>query len=135
MIHIIPHLDNDENEIKGSNKINGEDVSNYYLFPKGNSNGYDITFVIGCNENIKNTDKIGILLLCRFHNFQPLMSRKKKQTAQKLFNDIIQCLKNNGLERKRSGGSSGYVTYSENLMQLLKTHNCTPRISKGMIYS
>ena len=50
LIHIIPHLDNDENEIKGSNKINGEDVSNYYLFPKGNSNGYDITFVIGCNE-------------------------------------------------------------------------------------
>ena len=87
--------------------------------------------IIGINPNKQNNDITGSLLLMRFHKFNPILSRRKKLTSQKLFDDITSLLKNDGLERRRMGGSSCFIKYSENLKVLMKSHNSSPRVAKG----
>ena len=115
--------------MKGSNKLTSDEIQNYYLF-NDNNQKYDITVIVGCKNSV---DSTGQLLLMRFNNYNPVLSKKKKQNVQNLFNDLVYLLKNDGLERRRQGGSSGKISYSKNLMKLMSTHNCTPRKSKGML--
>lgn len=43
-------------------------------------------------------------------------------------------LSNGGIERRRSGGSSGFVSYSESFMRLMSTSNSSPRASCGAVW-
>ena len=101
------------------------------MFEGNVESNIDVTIIIGINHNKENNDTTGSLLLMRFHKFNPILSRRKKQTTQKLFDDITSLLKNNGLERRRMGGSSCFIKYSENLKVLMKSHNSSPRVAKG----
>ena len=58
----------------------------------------------------------------------------KKMTTKDLFQELQGLLKNNGLERRRTGGSSGYVSYTKELKLMMATANSSPRNSKGAIW-
>ena len=119
--------------MKGDNTITGDEVSSYNLFCNQIKGDFDASVIIGLH---KNNDKVksGTLLLCRYHKFNPNLSKRKRQTTQKLFTALSKSLKNECLERKRLGGSSGINEYSHNLKLLMKTHNTSPRKSKGIFY-
>ena len=131
LIYLIPFIGIDKNETKGCNKITKGKISSYYLFDE-NEVAHDVTIILGLKEmrNLCNEDVH--LLHMRFHKYTPVLSRKKKQTVQKLYNDLRKVLKNDGLERRRRGGSSGFVSYNENLKKMMKSHNVSPRNSKGI---
>ena len=50
-----------------------------------------------------------------------------------IFQELQCLLKNNGLERLRTGGSSGYVSYTKELKLMMVTPNSSPRNSKFSI--
>ena len=75
----------------------------YLIDPSANE--FDTTILIGFEDD--NCD--GSLLLCRFHKLHPLLSKRKKQMSRKLLRGVMNELKNNGLERRQTGGSSGYT--------------------------
>ena len=114
LIYLIPFIGIHSNENKGCNKIKKEDITNYYFFEE-NSVNHDVTVILGCKSITTRCSEDVHLLHMRFHKYTPVFSRKKKLTVQKLFNDLKKELKNDGLERRRRGGSSGFVTYNANL--------------------
>ena len=59
-------------------------------------------------------------------------THEKVEFEQRLFSNLLPKL--NGIERKRTGGSSGQFRYSKELMTLLHTTNSTPRNSKGVVW-
>ena len=129
MIHLLPACENKRTNIKGSNKISADEVQSSFLF-NSKEHKCDVTIMIGYNTGETN----GSLLLCRFHNLSPTLSNKKKQTVKKLLYDLQGLLKNNGLERRRVGGSSGFTTFSKEMKLLMSTPNSTPRCAKGTVY-
>ena len=72
----------------------------------------------------------GILILMRFNKYKVKFSKRRKQTGSKVLQELINSLKNNGLERRRLGESSGIVQCNHNFHLLMKTHNSSPRFSK-----
>ena len=62
------------------------------------------------------------------------VSKKRTESARVLLQDLQEHLKNNGLERRRTGGSSGQIAYSDELLLLLQSHNSSPRCSKGTVF-
>ena len=88
--------------MKGSNEVNSDQIQKYYLFNDNNQNS-DITVIVGCKNNVENleekSDNTGLLLLMRFNNYVPVLSKRKKQSVQKVFNDLVHLLKNDGLEK------------------------------------
>ena len=88
--------------MKGSNEVNSDQIQKYYLFNDNNQN-LDITVIVGCKNNVENleekSDNTGLLLLMRFNNYVPVLSKRKKQSVQKVFNDLVHLLKNDGLEK------------------------------------
>ena len=131
VIHFANYTGNLFNREKGDNTSTAEEIKQYYLFEGNVESNIDVTIIIGINHNKENNDTTGSLLLMRFHKFNPILSRRKKQTTQKLFDDITSLLKNDGLERRRMGGSSCFIKYSKNLKVLMKSHNSSPRVAKG----
>lgn len=116
--------------IKGRNDITDEEVrGSVYLKPPPD-NRIDVSLVVGYGAPSND----GNLLLCRFHRMTPNISKKKKQNTRVLLQDLQEQLKNNGLERRRAGGSSGEVNYSKELHILLQSHNSSPRCSKGTVF-
>ena len=111
----------------GSNRISKEELSSSYFFTNSTST-HDVTCIIGKK---KINDSNGVLLLMRFNKYIVKFSKRSKQTGSKLLLELINSLKNNGLERRRLGGSSGIVQCNHNFHLLMKTHNSSPRFSKG----
>ena len=132
MIYLIPFIGIDSNETKGCNKIAKEKINSYYFFDEKEVN-HDVTIILGLKEIRNHCDEDLHLLHMRFHKYTPVLSRKKKQTVQKFYNDLRKVLKNDGLERRRRGGSSGFVSYHHNLKKMMKSHNVSPRNSKGIV--
>ena len=116
---------------RGSNVIAPDEVTKYYYFNENNANiesaGIDVHVIIGNRKNI------GMLLLMRFTKYIPHFKKRKKQSAHMLFNEIVSTLKNDGLERRREGGSSGLICHSKIIKKMLKTPNSSPRTSKGKL--
>ena len=93
-----------------------------------NSSPCNVTFVL-CRESEASMNLN--LALCRFHGMtKPMESRD----AIRLFKQAKNVLKNECLERRRSGGSSGEIQYSKDLMKMLHTPNSSPRCSSGTIF-
>jgi hypothetical protein len=88
----------------------------------------DVTFVL-CRESQSSANLS--LALCRFHGMTKPMEPKD---ATALFKKAKSVLKNDCLERRRSGGSSGEIQHSKTLMKMLHTPNSTPRKSTGSIF-
>lgn len=87
------------------------------------------TVVLGLDDDNKDTASV---LCCRFHSFKGQLHDKQVKTVLK---DMQDQLRNNGLERRRTGGSSGKLRMnSKELKLLLKTENSSPRNSKGVIW-
>ncbi|GFH47040.1 predicted protein [Chaetoceros tenuissimus] len=111
-------------------RFKSADISKMVYFDHNkHSNDCDVTIIIGIN----NDRKTGTLLLCRFHRLQA----KLGIISERLLLEQLQSqlpFHNNGLERMRTGGSSGLCSYSPELKQMLHTHNSTPRMSKGSIF-
>ena len=114
---------------KGCNEITPEDVVKFYLFqPKTDC---DISFIIGYNEG---TDR-GSILLLRFHRLCKDLVRKVSGNASiQMWKKMFSQLKNDGIERFRKGGSSGYASYDLLLNKLMSTPNSSPRNSPGVIW-
>ena len=87
------------------------------------------TVVLGLDDMNKDTASV---LCCRFHSFKAQYTEKQ---AKEILKDMQDQLKNNGLERRRTGGSSGKLRMgSKELKLLLHTENSSPRNSKGVIW-
>lgn len=91
--------------------------------------GADVTIILSYDENKE--DGAAILVLARFHK---LGKGHGSVDPKFLLKKIQDQLKNNGFERRRSGGSSGPVTYSKNLMQMMHTANISPRKASANIW-
>ena len=135
-MYIAPFRTEIKDKKLGSNYITKEELKDSFLFNKCDST-QDVSIIIGVkscdkyNQHTCNNKVFGTLILCRFHRFNVEFNNRKKWNTSKLLNDVISMLNNDGLERRRSGGSSGCITYSQNLLKLLRSHNSTPRMSKG----
>ena len=90
----------------------------------------DVSIIIGTEGN----ENASSLLLCRFNKFNPMHGMKRELTPNNLFLSLYKSLSNNGIERQRTGGSSGYLQFSDELRRLLATSNSTPRCSKGSVW-
>lgn len=87
------------------------------------------TVVLGLDDDNKDTASV---LCCRFHS---LKAQDSERQAKEVLKDMKDQLKNNGLERRRTGGSSGKLRMgSKELKLLLHTENSSPRNSKGVIW-
>ena len=64
----------------------------------------------------------------RFHKFKHHLNNDEVKI---LYNTLTNELKNNGIERRRTGGSSGIIQYSSTLKMLMHTPGSTPRKSMG----
>ena len=95
---------------KGSNIISTNDASSFFYFSPRTVHKSDITIVVGYEEG---EDAASILLL-RYHTHLKV-PHMKDETKLNLFNDITKLLSNRGLERRRSGGSSGILRYSSSI--------------------
>ena len=115
VIHFATYTGNQFNRQKSNNDSTAEEVKQYFLFTGNVESDIDVNIIIGLNPNKQNNQLTGSLLLMRFHKFNPILSRRKRQTANKLFDDITSLLKNNCLERRRVGGSYCIIKYTENL--------------------
>jgi hypothetical protein len=120
----------DENhKLRGSNHITDSDLMSSYYFDSTKLSKVDATLIVGddgANEGYAS------ILLCRFHNLSPEL--RNNISSKELLRDLQEHLKNDGFERRRMGGSSGYVTYSMALKKLMKTPNSSPRCSKGVVW-
>ena len=115
--------------LKGSNKISAEDATSVFYFSTKTMDESDITIVIGYDYG----QDVGSILLFRYHNHLKVPNLNDEQ-KRGIYNDIKLLLKNNGLERRRSGGSSGVLKYSEQLMKMMATSNSSPKQSKSVVY-
>ena len=129
LTYFVPKHHTESTDRKGSNELSPEELNSCFLFTSRESN-HDVTLIVGYESN----SKIGCMLLCQFHNLIPTLSNRKNQTKRKLFNDMFKQLKNNGIERRRVGGSCGFVSYSKELKLLIKTPNSTPRCGVGSVW-
>jgi hypothetical protein len=121
-----------DQESKGSNHINDKDVQSFFHFDpldpySKKSTQRRASLVIGDDGS-----GYGSILLCRFHNMPPELG--KKRSTRELYRDLYAGLSNDGLERIRVGGSSGFITYSDELLKLMMTPNSTPRNSLGVLW-
>lgn len=107
--------------------VKDEDVSSAFRLKECEDCDQDVTLLIGYSSS---TDTIGSLLCCRFHR----QLEMKSSDGRKVLKEIQKQLKNNGIERRRTGGSSGKLHHSHTLMKMMKTPNSSPRMSKGTIY-
>jgi len=152
-VFYIPKTTDVSEHVKGSNTIHQDDVPTNYLFDPTNNNTEalpDVSLLIGYNP--KSLSR-GSILLCRFHTERISIPRNPRllleksirksrfgglmlnSTPQQLKAQLESLLGNNGIERTRSGGSSGLMhDYDHILMSLMHSHNVTPRRSKGVIY-
>lgn len=115
-------------KLRGSNHISDSDVMSSYHFDSTKLSKVDATLIVGHEEN----EGYASILLCRFHNLSPEL--KNHMSTRELLQDLQKHLKNDGLERRRMGASSGYVTYSKEFKKLMKTSNSSPRCSKGAVW-
>jgi hypothetical protein len=115
-------------QLRGSNHITDSDLMSSYYFDSTKFTKVDITLILGFDADAE----YGSILLCRFHNLSPEL--KNRTSVRELLQDLQEHLKNDGLERRRLGGSSGYVTYSKEFKKLMKTSNSSPRCSKGVVW-
>ena len=113
---------------KGCNELSPGEAAESYLFTVSAGDDRDISIIIGYDCG----SVYGSVLLCRFHKMKPVLSNKL--TARELLRQLTAQLKNGGIERRRRGGALGFVTYSDDLFQMLATPNSTPRCSKGAIF-
>ena len=84
--------------------------------------------------------------ITRYHHYSSLLTlRFHKKSAQfpktgtdahRLLEALEQCLneKDGRLERRRTCGSSGRLSYSKEFMHLLSTHNSCPKIPKAALW-
>lgn len=116
---------------KGSNTFPKEVIKeSHYLSADAEDSSIDATIVIGYDPLQPNST--GSLLLFRFHHMDPNI--RKDSEKKRLLQCLQTLLKNNGIERKRTGGSSGYINYSRALKTMMATNNSTPRKSKGVVF-
>ena len=113
---------------KGSNNINADEVKQSFLYTT-ESVDTDVSIIVGHDGE----SDYGSILLFRFNKMQPSFSRRGKQTVYKFYGEIKSLLKNNGLERRREGGSSGITGYTRELKILMSTPNFSPRCGKGTV--
>ena len=76
---------------------------------------------------------VGSVLLCRFLKMKPQF-KGKGQHSKTFLIALQKHLKNEGLERRRVGGSSGFLEYNKELKILMSTPNAAPKCSKGVVY-
>ena len=76
---------------------------------------------------------VGSVLLCRFLKMKPLF-KGKGQRSKTFLIALQKHLKNEGLERRRVGGSSGFLEYNKELKILMSTPNSAPKCSKGVVW-
>lgn len=112
---------------KGCNKITPKELEGSFYYDQ-NANAiddYDVTIIVGFEDG----GTAASVLLCRFHKFDPCIANPRA-----LLIDLQKELTNK-YERRRVGGSSGFMTYSEELMKgLLGVSNSSPRASKGAVW-
>ena len=121
---------------KGRNDISHDEVRKFYYFQDNDpvKTEFDVTLIIGYEIGCT----VGSVLLMRFNPSCNLVipkfsnTHEKVEFEQRLFSNLLPKL--NGIERKRTGGSSGQFRYSKELMTLLHTTNLTPRNSKGVVW-
>eukprot|EP00979_Chaetoceros_neogracilis_P017415 scaffold10219_cov275-Chaetoceros_neogracile.AAC.3 len=113
---------------KGSNAIDPVDIPHHYLFDADTSKDNDVTIIIGYDSK---ESSIGSLLLFRFHKLDPTFDGD--ETARTLLKKLSINLNNDGFERRRSGGSSGFLSYNANLFEMMSTPNFAPRCAKGCV--
>lgn len=115
------------------------DIENHFYFDVDkycsnleNNSSIKIDVIILVTQ--KNEHGLQNLLLMRYFCFpiRQFNNEKKQWLFLKLFGDLKS--KNNGLERTRTGGSSGNTEYNKELFQLMKTCNSSPRFSSGVIW-
>jgi hypothetical protein len=115
--------------------LSTEDAQKYYLFARekyDDNHDCDVSLIIGYKEQ----SSVGSLLLMRFHSScsalrMPSLSPKE---SQNFLAAIRKKAGRNGLERMRTGGSSGFMEYNRNLMKLFSTTNSCPRIAKSALW-
>ena len=118
-------------KLKGSNEISDSEVrSSFYFNSNLRPKHVDVSLLIGYDDTKEDTASI---LLCRFHNMNPSF-KLKKQNSKSLLQELQNELKNDGLERRRVGGSSGKIGFTKEMKFLMKTHNSSPRCSKGVVW-
>lgn len=110
-------------------------LESYYYFDVDKFKQYtcnDIHVLILVTK--RNQNNLQNLLLARYYKHQITQLNKKKKV--KLFEKLLRCIKTNEecLEYKREGGSLGYIKYSRQLFQMMKSPNSTPRKSVGVIW-
>ena len=116
---------------KGSNTFPPQIIEDsYYLPADAEDSTIDATIVVGYDA--MNPSSNGALLLFRFHRMDPNI--QKDSEKKRLLQCLQTLLKNNGIERKRTGGSSGFIQYTRALKTMMATNNSTPRKSKGVVF-
>ena len=130
-VYYIPKVQKETVKMKGSNEISDCEVrSSFYFNSKLVPKHVDVSLLIGYDNTKEDTASI---LLCRFHKMNPSF-KLKKQNSKSLLKDLQNELKNDGLERRRVGGSSGKIGFTKEMKLLMKTHNSSPRCSKGVVW-
>lgn len=136
-VYFIPKIQECDESLKASNKASDELVKEcFYFDPDDSSDGVDVTMLVGY-DHIKSSDGGGVrsVLLCQLGNEMFRYNCGSSDIfCQDLLKDLMCALSNNGLERRRTGGSSGKLTYSNHLKQLMETPNSTPRCSNGALW-
>ena len=128
-VYYIPKVQKVTAKLKGSNEISDSEVRSSFYFnskllrPKH----VDVSLLIGYDDTKEDTASI---LLCRFHKMNPSF-KLKNQNSKSLLQDLQDELKNDGLEHRRVGGSSGKIGFTKEMKLLMKTHNSSPRLSFG----
>ena len=130
-VYYIPKVQTVTAKLKGLNEISDSEVeSSFYFNNNLRPRHVDVSLLIGYDSPKKYTASI---LLCRFHNLNPSF-KLKNQNSKSLLRDLKNELKNDGLERRRVGGSSGKIGFTKEMKLLMKTHNSSPRCSKGVVW-
>ena len=129
-IVFVPRVDEvDMDAIKGTNDLPYEQLKKHYLFKDEDEVDRDCTLFLGYEPG--QPLEYAYILLLRFHKMKPAVPHK---TSKQLLLDLEQHLKNNKLERRRSGGSSGRLCYSKELKQMMATSGSTPKRSKACCF-
>ena len=130
-VYYIPKVKGEIGGLKGSNEICDDEVKvSTYFDSNLDLEEVDVSLLIGYDSQNKNMASI---LLCRFHKMYPSF-KLKNQNSKSFLKDLKLELKNDGMERRRVGGSSGFIGYTKEMKCLMKTHNSSPRCSKGVVW-
>ena len=115
--------------IKGKNDLSYEHLKQHYIFKEEDEVDRDCTLFLGYEPG--QPLEYAAILLLRFHKMEPTVPHAD---SRQLLYALEKYLKNNKLERRRSGGSSGPLCYSSELLQMLATSNSSPKRSKACCY-